>query len=1298
MANIFDNPKYIDDISPSKNVFDSQDMMEEGNSVLFGENQNDTREQKDKRLHKENKKYWEDVLQKNVSETISEALVGEKAEWGLYWDRGIGASLVNQMSTYHFNTELGMNWAEALGPEPDDTGIGERFFGSIATLIGDLPAIAPAVAATFRTGNPFVIGYSAGFLTESLKKTYTTALQRGDVDNFSQWWDIFIEDGLEAGNKAGLQLGVALQMPGLVGAKGYLASLATQYLSYQGMGLALNQQMPSKETLINDALLFSVFNLGNKGSTVAKNEANRSGKTNAEIIKDMQIDPTKYADAVAINTTKFRVGDSIKNVVNKIKEKVLPKKDIKDSIVIDVDFTKSIVEGQKTPGANKSFKESRIQATDALQESMLDFYYPIKSIVKKFGETDGKGPLNPYEQFRIEPGVIGRSYEYFEGTPLNFALEPLGIKNINTILKDVNVKTLNDLNAVGEYLIRLRDVELQTRKKPVETGFDLNKSKEIVKNFEQKYGKEFAKDYNKITDAYLEYAYEAGLLSKKSLELIKEANRSYTPWHTIRDKTTTEIGSGTKGNKIRNPYNPIKKIKKRKKGEEIQEPKLQNPIDTTYKNIVHIIALAEKNYATTKLIEMFERNPSLAKSLGIEKAKKRTEVTEVTIKELSDAIGVDKNIIKDAGVENFLVFRKKDVLTNNQIAIYRNGVREVWNVPADVARAVTGSNRITSNLIADLFTIPTKALRLGITLSPAFAVRNIIRDGMVYTVVRRGGYQLPFWRTIQGIYHITKNTEKYKEFLRSGAMQSTLLRMDRYFEPGVKAEFQSRTIYNEFGKRPVQKVVELLKTIGDLGEQATKVGDFIARIKELEKVNTMNYRQKLERAGFEARDIFDFAKQGTIGEVANRYTAFFTARLRGYEKLYESFSERPVRATATALINITVPSVLLALYNVHDPAYGDLADWRKDLFWNIPLHKILGLEDPFFLSLPKPWELGIIFGSIPERIIEKIYSDDPVSVTDTMITLSKDTLKQNAFVIPDIIRQGVEQYTNKSIFFDRPIVSEKYKDRTPDFQYDRRSSEVAKFLGRQFDIPAFRTDYFVSSMTGAIGESIIKFTDKILEVSGVVEIEENFDPWSKDWIKNLDQMYGFKSFVIRQPGLSSSHLSKLWDNYKETEKVYNSLNAAKSEANVDKIIQYSNDPKYIEYKLMKPTIESIGKIKKVIDVIDNLPNFKLNEEQIKFIRNINTRYKKATGKDIPKKQLKKEVLNEIPNMPKSIADVIIEDALGGEGIFSKFLPDVNEKIELKDIFFQIMIQSAKDTNKMIEEFRNPKKSDIIVEE
>ena len=133
MDNIFNQPKYKIDIdSETSNVFKNKNMMEENNSILFGINTNDSREKKRERLHKENQNYWQ-----NVRGKISKALVGEKAEWGLYWDQGIGRSLVNKMSTYHFNEELGMNWQDAMMPEPEDTGIAERFFGSITTLVGD---------------------------------------------------------------------------------------------------------------------------------------------------------------------------------------------------------------------------------------------------------------------------------------------------------------------------------------------------------------------------------------------------------------------------------------------------------------------------------------------------------------------------------------------------------------------------------------------------------------------------------------------------------------------------------------------------------------------------------------------------------------------------------------------------------------------------------------------------------------------------------------------------------------------------------------------------------------------------------------------------------------------------------------------------------------------------------------------------------------------------------------------------------------------------------------------------------
>ena len=62
---------------------------------------------------------------------------------------------------------------------------------------------------------------------------------------------------------------------------------------------------------------------------------------------------------------------------------------------------------------------------------------------------------------------------------------------------------------------------------------------------------------------------------------------------------------------------------------------------------------------------------------------------------------------------------------------------------------------------------------------------------------------------------------------------------------------------------------------------------------------------------------------------------------------------------------------------------------------------------------------------------------------------------------------------------------------------------------------------------------------------------------------------------------------------------YYALRHGQSLANVDKIIQYSNDPKFIEYKLLNPSIEAIGKIKKVIDILEL--SLRIQVYQIKLI-------------------------------------------------------------------------------------------------
>jgi hypothetical protein len=67
---------------------------------------------------------------------------------------------------------------------------------------------------------------------------------------------------------------------------------------------------------------------------------------------------------------------------------------------------------------------------------------------------------------------------------------------------------------------------------------------------------------------------------------------------------------------------------------------------------------------------------------------------------------------------------------------------------------------------------------------------------------------------------------------------------------------------------------------------------------------------------------------------------------------------------------VTLPSVLLWMANHDDPRYKDIPTWQKDLFWIV-------MTDEHVYRIPKPFEIGVIFGSVPERMLDKFAADDP---------------------------------------------------------------------------------------------------------------------------------------------------------------------------------------------------------------------------------------------------------------------------------------------------------------------------------
>ena len=61
---------------------------------------------------------------------------------------------------------------------------------------------------------------------------------------------------------------------------------------------------------------------------------------------------------------------------------------------------------------------------------------------------------------------------------------------------------------------------------------------------------------------------------------------------------------------------------------------------------------------------------------------------------------------------------------------------------------------------------------------------------------------------------------------------------------------------------------------------------------------------------------------------------------------------------------------MLMSINQDDEDYWELEQWERDFFWNIPK------GDGTFLKIPIPFEWGLGFKVLPERILQGMYRDD----------------------------------------------------------------------------------------------------------------------------------------------------------------------------------------------------------------------------------------------------------------------------------------------------------------------------------
>ena len=1077
-----------------------------------------------------------------------------------------------------------------------DTGFLERNLTNASRIVKDLPLyLTTGGLSLFATRSPNASIFTSGLAVGSIRETYMTMREKGQVANWNNFWEIFRNEGIKAGLKEGVQLTAAAKLGGL--SNKFLPQLIGRVAGFEGSGAIIERELPSKDQLIDSVILFGAFGLGERGAKKIPNIIKKTNRDAVDLAADYKLDKSVKQDLASKN---LEIPRAIKRTVEditgkkiKLDEKFLEGLDFKDSVKLILSKTKF-----EKPKDVQNVK-------DTLTRLFIDRLHPVLRMVRRVEDTKNtKGQLNVYEQFRILVGMTNRAGTFIDRATQTVRLENKG-KSLKQVLEPLKFEGNKKLNEKGlkkqyaelnAYLISRRVLEYQ--KRGFEHGFDLQAAKDTVSTLKNKYDS-IAKEIDKYQRDLLEYARDLKLIDKQAFDAMVEANKSYIPFNRVMESVAGEKPS---------PYGGVSNPFKRVKGG--QQP-VFDPIETIYSNTFKIVKLAERNNALIKFFDFVEKNkssfPDINKKIEtrkIEIDKKEIEnafsteifVKEPTLKPLEALLlpeevvakipktkTVKKKVIKEGidpnVLENFKVFRKSFVKPDgSSVTVYRNGKFEVWDVGKELADALSEFNPQEIGVIIKAIGTPARLLRAGATTSPDFVFSNIGRDTVLAPVFSKSGF-IPVWSSLEGALTMflgktgmSKRAKKtMQDWEKSGGMQSTLISLDRMVrDKGAFEMLNGQQIRNK-----IFNPIEILRTLSEIGENITRLGEFQKAYKKAGKEG-LKGREQIERAGFESRDItIDYAKMGAYMKGVNAVSAFYNARVQGYVKIYDGLTQRPGRAIAAITAGIIIPSMYFWYANRDNEIYQRQPQWVKDNYWVV----VIG-DTPY--RIPKPFDLGVVFGTGTEQFLDYWVGNDANAKNDLTRFTSEfvGTQLRNLNPLPTILVPPVEQATNYSIFRDRPLVPD-YMDREllGPYQFNPYTTETSKLLSRTLaaiigdhNAPSpIVIDNYIRGWTGGLGNYFMMGLDKALIETGIID-----DPIRPT--DSLTKIPGLRAFNLRDPSMQSEFITDFYDEYNKYKKYKPTIEKLKKEGNFKEAAKLAK-----RKKLVDENIAVLERYKTIID-------------------------------------------------------------------------------------------------------------------
>ncbi len=1054
---------------------------------------------------------------------------------------------------------------------PKDASMAAQVVSGIGQFAGDVPAIAAGLFGGGVAGSEIpVVGNVAGAAMGSfavpaaLRKVYMDHYEKGDIQTAEELAGRTMSTLWET--TKGAATGLATTVAGPIGGKlaGNLAErvagpvvanvasrLATPIAEVAAMttaGKVLEGQLPNaKDFTVAGLTIAAIHTLTHvpgvvsdipagtaKVSEKLRNIYAETGMKPDQVAIDAQSDPVLHGELLSTN-------DKIPQAYEHLVEKPVEATQVETPPVSMQQVVDEPSGEKRTPEVQQFIDQIGEQQKTAKEpyslnraiEDFQDRLNPLKVAQKEFDSMKA----NPEKlAANNDPLILARAADDYnskvkvmvEHGTLDFATLEKNGKGFNEIIDSVK----DDKPGLDAYLTARRVLDYE--KRGLNSGFDPAVAKEIIKQGDNKFGA-VAKEIKEFQFRVLKYVKDAGLIDAGDMVRMADAGENYVPLKHIQEPgaVTGTVGKG----------GILRKVKGVEEG---QQAKIQSPSLSILQNTQAFIRAAEKNRASSALIEQAKSAPG---QTLIEKVTPDAKSTTVSASEARRGLDLGEVEIDSDG---FAFWRRtKEPLKDNQFERYVDREREVYEARPDVARAMKSveGDPVASNILLKLLRPPAAALRLGITLGPGFLFKNAFRDQVTAGAFTRGG-SLPFVDVISAMGDLFNKSDNYYNWTKSGGGQSHFNEInEKYIMRDVfKNNEKTGFMQAQWNAINPKSLYDKWVAVGHMLESAPRLAEF----KRVSK--GADSGPAVFEAGSASREAtVDFRTMGRLVKQSgwNQITAFMNPAIQGLAKTVNAIKDDPVGVGARAIALITVPSILLWMKQKDDPRYKDIPRWKKDVFWPIITDnwQAAKAEDnagamPDYLKrtakdgsmeinkgvtffLPKPQEIGLLFGSLPERILESYANDNPRAFKG-FADSAMNVLMPN--MMPTAVAPPIEQITNHSFFQGRQLIPQHLQDLAPQYQYTPYTSEVAKQLGKltatmsgseDGGMSPIVIDNYIRSWTGTVGQAFVGMADK-----GLTKTTKPESSWT-------DNPF-VQQFITTHPRADTQQVNDLYDRFNAT--------------------------------------------------------------------------------------------------------------------------------------------------------------------